>query len=41
MKKVFVFVVVIVFGVAVFSSCKTTDCPAYTKADNSGVEQEA
>lgn len=41
MKKVFVLLAVVAFGVAIFSSCKTADCPAYSKAENTEIEQEA
>ncbi|MGD9992044.1 MAG: hypothetical protein AB7S69_01985 [Salinivirgaceae bacterium] len=41
MKRFLVFVVVAVFGVALFSSCKTADCPAYSQADQTQVEQPA
>lgn len=38
MKRVLVLVVVSVFVVALASSCKTADCPAYSQAE---VEQSA
>jgi outer membrane protein assembly factor BamE (lipoprotein component of BamABCDE complex) len=41
MKRFLVLVVVAVFGVALFSSCKTADCPAYSQADQIQVEQPA
>jgi outer membrane protein assembly factor BamE (lipoprotein component of BamABCDE complex) len=39
MRKVIVLVLVVLFGIAMFSSCKTADCPAYSKADTQKVEQ--
>lgn len=41
MKKFLVLFVVVVFGVALMSSCKTADCPAYSNADTIEVEQAA
>ncbi len=41
MKKVFVLLMVVAFGVVLFSSCKTADCPAYAKTDKTEVEQAA
>ena len=41
MKKIIVLFVVVVFGVALMSSCKTADCPAYSSADTVPVEQNA
>lgn len=41
MKKIIVLFVVVAFGVALLSSCKTTDCPAYSNADTIEVEQAA
>ena len=41
MKKILVLLVVVAFGVALLSSCKTADCPAYSNADNVEVEQTA
>jgi outer membrane protein assembly factor BamE (lipoprotein component of BamABCDE complex) len=41
MKRFLVLVVVALFGVALFSSCKTVDCPAYSQADQIQVEQPA
>ncbi len=41
MKKIVVLMIVVVFGIALMSSCKTADCPAYSNADNIEVEQAA
>jgi hypothetical protein len=40
MKRIIVLMVVVAFGVVLFSSCKTANCPAYSKVDNNAkVEQ--
>jgi len=41
MKKVFVLLMVVAFGIALLSSCKTTNCPAYSKVEQTEVEQPA
>lgn len=41
MKRLLVIVVVALFGIALFSSCKTADCPAYSQANDTQVEQPA
>jgi len=41
MKKVFVLLMVAAFGIALMSSCKTADCPAYSKVETVEVEQAA
>lgn len=41
MKRLMVLFVVALFGLAIFSSCKTADCPAYSKAETETVEQPA
>jgi outer membrane protein assembly factor BamE (lipoprotein component of BamABCDE complex) len=41
MKRLLVLVVAALFGLALFSSCKTADCPAYSKAEPTTVEQPA
>jgi hypothetical protein len=33
MKKVLIIGSIILFGLGLLSSCKSADCPAYTKAD--------
>lgn len=39
MKKVFVLLAFVAFVAALCSSCKTADCPAYSKVENNEVEQ--
>ncbi len=41
MKKLLLLFMVGCFAIAVLSSCKTADCPAYTKADTQATEQKA
>lgn len=41
MKKVYLLLFIAAFGLALFSSCKTADCPAYSKAETNKVEQKA
>ncbi len=41
MKKILVLMIVAAFGIALLSSCKTADCPAYSDTNNIEVEQAA
>lgn len=41
MKRLLVLLFVAMFGVALFSSCKSADCPAYSSIDEQQVEQPA
>ncbi len=41
MKKLLVIGLVAIFGLALFSSCKTADCPAYSQSNELKVEQPA
>lgn len=41
MKKLVLLFVVSLFIVALASSCKTTDCPAYSQTEQVDVEQNA
>ncbi len=39
MKKILVLLAVVAFVVVLMSSCKSADCPAYSKADMPTTEQ--
>ena len=41
MKKITVLLFIAAFGIALMSSCKTTNCPAYSEVDSVEVEQTA
>jgi hypothetical protein len=41
MKKLVILMVIVMFGIVLFNSCKTADCPAYSQASPTEVEQPA
>jgi hypothetical protein len=41
MKKLIILMVIALFGVVLFNSCKTADCPAYSQAATTEVEHTA
>ncbi len=41
MKKLIILMVIALFGIVLFNSCKTADCPAYSQTSPAEVEQTA
>lgn len=41
MKRLALLFIIAVFGVALMSACKTSNCPAYSQVDTEEVEQTA